>query len=374
MHLLRSCIFILVKMQTSSLASSYKCKNLCGSKSKSHFSVCVTLVAHTFLFLGGKMLNRQIERGFITIATGNIHYYEIATNLLRSYRCFCENPLPFAILCDCENNYTQEFDETILCKNCSSSYVDKLLLLDASPFLETIFIDADCLAFSNLNDLFDIFAHADDFSCLGNIMKLDEKSSGWFTINSFPKTTQNPEVVNQLKAKQLPYSVGIHGGIYFFRKTELTKQVFLDAKNVIKHYNCYSFRVFDNPADEPAFALAMAMNNCKPIPYSEYALSCYWNTKLDMCFNRGFAKRTNGIQVPLVHFGTRYTMTPFYNKQIEQMNFIINNMSITEYWYKILKCNIKILCFCIKQTNSKIILRLSRINMLKKIWHFVKND
>ena len=66
MHLWRSCIFILVKMQTSSLASSYKCKNLCGSKSKSHFSVCVTSVAHTFLFKG-KILLEKIKKYWTVI-------------------------------------------------------------------------------------------------------------------------------------------------------------------------------------------------------------------------------------------------------------------------------------------------------------------
>ena len=34
-------------------------KNLCGSKSKLHFSVCVTSVAHTFLFLGGTMMEKE---------------------------------------------------------------------------------------------------------------------------------------------------------------------------------------------------------------------------------------------------------------------------------------------------------------------------
>ena len=40
--------------------------------------------------------------GFFTVATGDEHYYKIAANLLRSYRRFTPEPLPFAILADRE--------------------------------------------------------------------------------------------------------------------------------------------------------------------------------------------------------------------------------------------------------------------------------
>ena len=39
-------------------------------------------------------------RGFITIATGEEKYYRFAVNLLMSYRLYCPNPMPFAIMCD----------------------------------------------------------------------------------------------------------------------------------------------------------------------------------------------------------------------------------------------------------------------------------
>ena len=47
-----------------------------------------------------------MTRGFITIATGRDKYYEMAKNLVLSYRLFCDNPLPFAIMCDKEYEYT----------------------------------------------------------------------------------------------------------------------------------------------------------------------------------------------------------------------------------------------------------------------------
>lgn len=51
-----------------------------------------------------------MTRGFITIATGKELYYQLAQNLLKSYRLYSRNPMPFAILCDRENTYTEQFD------------------------------------------------------------------------------------------------------------------------------------------------------------------------------------------------------------------------------------------------------------------------
>ena len=51
-----SYFFTLVKMQTSISTCFYRqLVVLCGSKLESHFSVCVTLVAHTFFSLRGEM-------------------------------------------------------------------------------------------------------------------------------------------------------------------------------------------------------------------------------------------------------------------------------------------------------------------------------
>ena len=55
-----------------------------------------------------------MTRGFITIATGSDLYFRLAKNLLLSYRLFCDAPMPFAILCDRENEYTALFDQAIL--------------------------------------------------------------------------------------------------------------------------------------------------------------------------------------------------------------------------------------------------------------------
>ena len=108
-----------------------------------------------------------MTRGFVTIATGSENYYRIARNLLRSYRLFTASPMPFALICDKENEYTEEFDSVVVLENPLRSYVDKLFIPDFTPFDETIFIDSDCLAYRDLNAFWDAFENGPDFSAFG---------------------------------------------------------------------------------------------------------------------------------------------------------------------------------------------------------------
>ena len=62
-----------------------------------------------------------MTKGFLTIATGNEKYFILAKNLLNSYRYFSEKPLPFAIITDRYNQYTDEFDNTIILDKATSS-------------------------------------------------------------------------------------------------------------------------------------------------------------------------------------------------------------------------------------------------------------
>ena len=54
-----------------------------------------------------------MTKGFVTIATGKEMYYAMARNLLMSYRFHNHGGPPFAIICDRENNYTEDFDDVV---------------------------------------------------------------------------------------------------------------------------------------------------------------------------------------------------------------------------------------------------------------------
>lgn len=252
--------------------------------------------------------------GFFTVATGDEHYYRIARNLLDSYRYFSADPLPFAILCDRENEYTRQFDRVILLDNPTNSYLDKLSLYDYLPFDVSIFIDADCLAYGDLNEIVSYFENADDFCCVGRVLPLDDKT-GWF----------NYEDLGQLKSK-VHYCVGLHGGIYYIRRSEKAKAVFDTAKQIAREYHSYHFKgKFSTPGDEPIIALSMALNGCKPIHHDLRIICCYWEhenaMKLNLSRGRAHIHREK-LDTILVHWGTRFTRGLLYRKQVAALNLI----------------------------------------------------
>lgn len=255
-------------------------------------------------------------KGFITIATGKEEYYQLANNLLRSYRYFCKEPLPFAILADRENEYTSNFDDVIIFPNgATNSYLDKLSLGEYLPYDINIFIDSDCLAYGDLNQIFDYFENADDFSCFGRVLPLDDKT-GWFEY----------ENLGDLQNK-VSYIVGLHGGIYFMRKGEICQKVLSDAKELIPDYQKFKFKgKFNTPGDEPLIALSMAVNRCHPVQFQRQAICCYWEyvdcMSIDISKGKAFVDQEPKGSTVLLHWGTRYTRELEYKKQLELLSII----------------------------------------------------
>lgn len=258
-------------------------------------------------------------KGFITVATGNEEYYCLARNLLHSYQFFCKEQLPFAVLTDQENEWTAEFDDIILFQNgATNSYLDKLSLGEYLPYDINIFIDSDCLAFGDLNQLFEYFKEADDFSCFGRVLPLDD-NTGWFEYENLGK----------LKEK-VSYVVGLHGGIYYMRKGAVCDKVFRDAKEFVPDYPKYKFKgKFSNPGDEPLVALSMAVNNCRPIPFILEAICCYWEhvDHMTIDITQGIARvdQEPKYNADLLHWGTRYTRELEYKKQVELLSILEEN-------------------------------------------------
>ena len=264
--------------------------------------------------------NRQPARGFITVATGGAKYYMMAHTLLLSYRLASADPLPFAILCDRENRWTRDFDDVVILEKPARSYMDKLELLVHSPYDETIFIDSDCIAFRDLNRLWDSFQNATDFSSVGWVHPLDS-TEGWFTREGAGKY-----------ADQLEYLHFFHGGIYYIRKGETCERVYELAKDVAAHYYEFKFRLFKNPADETVLSLASALCGCKPILWEEWMISLIGGTtytKLDF-FQRELTylskRRSAGPNPPaidgiLLHFGSGQYDSPQYLLESRKVMF-----------------------------------------------------
>ena len=244
-----------------------------------------------------------VSRGFVTIATGKKHYYKIAANLLCSYRLHA-GARPFAIICDRENEYTSQFDKVVLMENPTHSYMDKLRLFDCLPWDETIFIDADCLVYGDIDRWWTLFEeNGSAFSVFGCAYEDLETNKGWFKTAGMGKYRD-----------QIHFVPSFSGGIYYLRRTEICKQVFEIAKNAATHYRDYPFAIFQDPADEPVIALGMAVTNCRPLDYGDVGLYTYRRfTRADISvpqaewYSKGAWK-----PIRLIHWGNFGTMKALY--------------------------------------------------------------
>ena len=256
-----------------------------------------------------------MTKGFVTIATGEERYYDIARNLLWSYQQFASKKYPFAIICDKENKYTKEFDDVILLKKAYCNYLDKLQLYDYLPYDETIFIDADSLAYGDLDEWWDIFAKATDFSLFGYAWTDLKSGRGWF----------DPEGIGEYKDK-IAYIPDFNGGIYYMRKSEVCKKVFELANYFANNFTKYTFNGFDQAADEPCLALAMAVNYCMPLDIHEKGLIFApkrKNIDLDISLPKAlYCDGTKRYEVNLIHWSNYRTQLSLYKYEVEKLILI----------------------------------------------------
>ena len=194
-----------------------------------------------------------MKRGFITLAVGRESYYELAYNLLRSYRATNSSDFPWAIVCDRENDWTAEFDDVILLENATCSYMDKLKLFGMTPYEQTIFIDADCLIYHNIDCLWERMEQVEGVAGFGKALPIESRD-GWFLIHDIGPWKELVSFIPQM-----------HGGICFIQKGARLDLILDYAEQIEAHYTEYKFKYFEKPADEPILALAMAAAGSKPV-------------------------------------------------------------------------------------------------------------
>ena len=277
------------------------------------------------------MTNEQTY-GFVTIATGNERYYQLASNLLRSYRLQSGADAPFAIICDRKCSFTEDFDQVVIMEQPSNTYLDKLHLFRYSPYDRTIFVDADSLFLSNPGALWTDFADCMGLSCYGKTFPANSRQ-GWF------------EVCNTgAFQERLTYTIGMHGGIYYFTKSEDARNAFSLALDLVKDYNQYQFRDFIKPADEPVVALAMAVNEMHPCEQEGRILFLHPvdnRLKLDV-FGNLFLNGKAVLPVVL-HFATKNTNRFIYRylTHIQSMRCQPDKQAYFCLWIKCLPLEVK---------------------------------
>ena len=260
------------------------------------------------------------RRGFVTIATGNKRYYEIAYNLVCSYR-FNAGNYPFAIICDRKNEYTDAFDKVIIMENPSNSYMDKLRLYDYLPYDETIFIDADCLVYGNIDCWWELFERAGDFSVFGYAFDDLNTKNGWFSPSGMKEF-----------ADQITFVPSFNGGVYFIRRTEECKRAFQIAQYCAVHYDDYAFRGFSKPADEPVLALGMAVCGCRPVNEQEL-LFAPRRKDVTVDIVNGIAQRSGSSHnYRLIHWSNYYTQKSLYRLELGRLKAAVGDCPPLNGW------------------------------------------
>lgn len=255
--------------------------------------------------------DRKPSRGFVTIATGDIHYYLLAEALLHSYRRNGGGAWPFAVIAEKENEYTRDFDRVVLMPNPSHSYMDKLRLFDCLPFDETIFIDADCLVYGQIDTWWEYFIQSGDVSCFGYAYDDLSSKRGWFLYDGMGEFRT-----------QISFIPSFSGGVYYVRKTPTAARVFEYAKYAAAHYREYPFAIFEAPADEPVLAFGMAVCGCRPVDRAEVGIYVRRrDLPMDILIPRAcWTTKGRTSPVKLVHWGNYGTMKAQYLLEVERLN------------------------------------------------------
>jgi len=126
----------------------------------------------------------------------------------------------------------------------------KLHLDKLAPEGHTLFIDSDCLVYGNLEGVFEKFA-GHSVSVVGGYISSGE----WFGDVA--------AICKKFNVKQIPK---FNGGIYYLEKGKKAAEIYQMARELETQYDGIGFvRLRNRPNDEVIIALAMAINDEKPV-------------------------------------------------------------------------------------------------------------
>ena len=279
-------------------------------------------------------------RGFVTLATGNIIYYKMAANLLKSFRLHNKD-VPFAIICDRTNEYTDMFDDMIVLEKSSGNYIDKFSLLIKSPYDESIFIEPDCLIYRNLDFFWDLLSHESDCSSFGWNKGGVER---WFCTDEAKKRLL--EIVPEINEETvIPL---FNPGYIFIRKGSKCKKMYEDCLEIARRIsedpvlNVYTPLLCGGKLrDDPIFSITMGMNSfiCHSVPERSKCIalpSKYTINKIDIIEGGLDVTDKRGKifdNCALLHFSTRKALEEgLYLWQVILMNLYSKNCKM----YKVL--------------------------------------
>jgi hypothetical protein len=206
-----------------------------------------------------KLSNKEIlseKYSVITFATNKMTYVQFAMNCAQSI--LLHNDLPIFIVSNLDFPIPKEFKDKIYIIPAKPRHIPlgtgmKLYIDEYVQTEHTLFIDSDCICFGDLDKIFDACKDA-DVSVAGNIVPAEH----W---------------CGPVQAKTIKDTWGLddliryNGGLYYIRKSAITKIIFDKAREIAEKYDEYGFdRISGKWINEEApLSIAMMLNKQKPM-------------------------------------------------------------------------------------------------------------
>ena len=274
--------------------------------------------------------------GVITYAYGASYYIEMAKTLARSLRLHSPN-IPRAIVTDKKNDQElcELFDYVISCKKeYGSNVVQKLHLYDYSPFERTLYIDSDCIAFRDINFIFDTFKGI-DFGAAGDIYLQAGDKDTFINVD---------DILNRFALTKLPK---FNGGLYYFEQSNTAKAVFETALEVLRDWKKLDMPEFrgDGPNDERIIAIAMMLHNQTLFhdhgQMMQTPIGLRSSLNVDSITGKSTFQKNNKIVSPaLVHFACVWAEHPVYYREVSKLKDLNKNTAnqVSSDVFSAIKC------------------------------------
>ena len=272
----------------------------------------------------------SLSEGLITIAYGPEKYIRMARALALSYRRQNQRR-PFAIVTDDSNTKVLEnyFDVVIpLNSTYGLGVVQKLNVDRYSPFDETLFIDSDCIFYKSPERIWRLYAGKD--FCVRGWRYLTGRTE-YEKRSPYEFVQDMPEFLRQNNITRLPH---FNGGVFFFRKSEIASNVFINARSVYEQRTTLGLVPFKNApiADEPAFAVAMEISGVEMDPWDniegmETAINMENVYSINVLAEKArFRKNGANCDPVLIHFNMDAQNGTTYDREVCRLEF-------EKYWF-----------------------------------------
>lgn len=187
----------------------------------------------------------EASRGVVTIASGNDQYLMLAGALLKSIRINSPATRVAVVTDRLDHPVAARFDDVVPFRaDWGPPFLQKLHLADYAPYDETLYIDADCLVYGPLEEVWSWFA---DHGPVGVLAR----------ATATPNWCQD---LSRLPAKyQVDSYLEFNGGLYYLRRGTDAEAIFAEARDVYQHSDEFGLMNFGAAgADEPSVALVLS--------------------------------------------------------------------------------------------------------------------